>query len=193
MRRSELLPLGKNLVIDAETAYGIAYEAMIKGFLALMLSHGKRPRKELGHHIAIIEFARKDLPGCPATTFILFERMRSKLNDAFYDVTIILRTEVLTLVMKAPMPRVTHLFDDAPARPGTIASRLYLNCTRFGRLQCYERQSRSGSLLILVSHFHPIDVNAGQFGRERLVVASSFARSFPVLFFVHFVVYILTH
>jgi hypothetical protein len=49
----------KNLAIDAETAYEIAYEAMIKGSLALMLSHGQRPRKQLGHHhIAIIEFAQ---------------------------------------------------------------------------------------------------------------------------------------
>jgi uncharacterized protein (UPF0332 family) len=54
----------KNLTIDAETAYEIAYEAMIKGSLALMLSHGLRPRKQLGHHIAIIEFAQKNLPGC---------------------------------------------------------------------------------------------------------------------------------
>jgi len=34
----------KNLTIDAETAYEIAYEAMVKGSLALMLSHGQRPR-----------------------------------------------------------------------------------------------------------------------------------------------------
>ena len=73
----------KNLAIDAETAYQIAYEAMIKGSLALMLSHGQRPRKQLGHHIAIIEFAQKNLPGCPAGTFALFDRMRRKRNDAF--------------------------------------------------------------------------------------------------------------
>jgi len=53
-----------------------------------MLSHGQRPRKQLGHHIAIIEFAQKNLSGCPATTFILFDRMRRKRNDAFYDVAI---------------------------------------------------------------------------------------------------------
>jgi hypothetical protein len=47
----------KNLVIDAETAYQIAYEAMLKGSLALMLAHGSRPRIQLGHHRAIIEFA----------------------------------------------------------------------------------------------------------------------------------------
>jgi uncharacterized protein (UPF0332 family) len=83
----------KNLAIDAETAYEIAYEAMIKGSLALMLSHGQRPRKQLGHHIAIIEFAQQHLASCPATTFILFDRMRRKRNDAFYDVTIISDTE----------------------------------------------------------------------------------------------------
>jgi uncharacterized protein (UPF0332 family) len=89
----------KNLVIDAETAYEIAYEAMIKGSLALMLSHGQRPRKQLGHHIAIIEFARKNLLGCPTTTFVLFDRMRRKRNDAFYDVAIISDTEAQEAVV----------------------------------------------------------------------------------------------
>ena len=55
------------------------------GVWRYMLSHGQRPRKQLGHDIAIIEFVRKNLPGCPATTFILFERMRRKRNDAVYD------------------------------------------------------------------------------------------------------------
>jgi uncharacterized protein (UPF0332 family) len=89
----------KNLVIDAETAYEIAYEAMIKGSVALMLSHGQRPRKQLGHHIAIIEFARKNLRECPATTFVLFDRMRRKRNDAFYDVAIISNTEAREAVV----------------------------------------------------------------------------------------------
>jgi hypothetical protein len=35
---------------------------------ALMLSHGQRPRKQLGHHIAMIEFARKNLTGSSAGT-----------------------------------------------------------------------------------------------------------------------------
>ncbi|MGA7109991.1 MAG: hypothetical protein WBV28_17915 [Terracidiphilus sp.] len=51
----------KNPVIDEETAYQAAYQAMIKGSRALMLSHGQRPRVQLGHHIAIIEFAQKSL------------------------------------------------------------------------------------------------------------------------------------
>ncbi len=51
---------------------------MIKGSLALMLSHGQRPRKQLGHHIAIIEFAQKHLPAIKPDTFSLFDRMRRK-------------------------------------------------------------------------------------------------------------------
>jgi hypothetical protein len=62
----------KNLAIDAEAAYEIAYEAMIKGSLALMLSHGQRPRKQPGHHIAIIEFAQKTcLAAHPRRSFCL--------------------------------------------------------------------------------------------------------------------------
>ena len=83
----------KNLAIDAETAYQIAYEAMIKGSLALMLSHGQRPRKQFGHHIAIIEFAQKNLSECPAGIFALFDRMRRKRSDAFYDIALVTDTE----------------------------------------------------------------------------------------------------
>ncbi len=91
----------KNLLIDAEMAYEITYEAMIKASLALMLSHGQRPRKQLGHHIAIIEFAQKHLPGCPAATFILFDRMRRKRNDAFYDVAVMSETDANEAVATA--------------------------------------------------------------------------------------------
>lgn len=73
----------RNLAIDAEAAFQIAYEAMIKGSLALMLSHGQRPRKQLGHHIAIIEFAQKHLQAAKPAVFSLFDRMRRKRNDAF--------------------------------------------------------------------------------------------------------------
>jgi hypothetical protein len=56
---------------------------MLKASLALMLSHGQRPRVQLGHHIAIIEFAQKHLDPTLAPTFALFDRMRRKRNDAF--------------------------------------------------------------------------------------------------------------
>jgi hypothetical protein len=62
---------------------------MLKGSLALMLSHGQRPRVQLGHHVAIIEFARKHLDPSHAPAFALFDRMRRKRNDAFYDLALI--------------------------------------------------------------------------------------------------------
>ena len=79
----------KNLSIDEESAYQIAYQAMLKASLALMLSHGQRPRVQLGHHIAIIEFAQKHLDPSLAATFALFDRMRRKRNEAFYDIALI--------------------------------------------------------------------------------------------------------
>ena len=91
----------KNLSIDNETAYQIAYEAMIKGSLALMLSHGQRPRHQLGHHIAIIEFAQKQFDGSHAATFALFDRMRRKRNNAFYDIALITDTEAEEAVVTA--------------------------------------------------------------------------------------------
>ena len=91
----------KNLDIDAETAYQIAYEAMLKASIALMLSHGQRPRVQLGHHIAIIEFAQKHLDPKWASTFALFDRMRRKRNDAFYDIALISDTEAKEAVTTA--------------------------------------------------------------------------------------------
>jgi uncharacterized protein (UPF0332 family) len=91
----------KNLTIDAEAAYQIAYEAMLKASLALMLSHGQRPRVQLGHHIAIIEFAQKHLDPALAPTFDLFDRMRRKRNAAFYDITLIGDSEAKEAVLTA--------------------------------------------------------------------------------------------
>lgn len=91
----------RNLDIDEETAYQTAYQAMLKASLALMLSHGQRPRVQLGHHVAIIEFAQKHLGPRLAATFALFDRMRRKRNDAFYDVAIISDVEAEDAVRAA--------------------------------------------------------------------------------------------
>jgi len=91
----------KNLAIDQETAYQTAYQAMIKGSLALMLSHGQRPRVQLGHHIAIIEFAQNNLDPRLAPTFALFDRMRRKRNDAFYGIALITQAEAENAVKSA--------------------------------------------------------------------------------------------
>jgi uncharacterized protein (UPF0332 family) len=91
----------KNLRIDEETAYQTAYQAMLKSSLALMLSHGQRPRVQLGHHVATIEFARTHLDPALAPTFALFDRMRRKRNDAFYDIALVTLAEAETAVKTA--------------------------------------------------------------------------------------------
>ena len=112
--RKRALAAKKNLAIDGETAYQIAYEAMIKGSLALMLSHAQRPRKQLGH-IVIIEFAKKNLVGGPVGIFALFDRMRRKRNQAFYDTTFISDTEAQEAVATAES-FLRLLADDIKAR-----------------------------------------------------------------------------
>jgi hypothetical protein len=67
----------------------------------LLLSHGQRPRVQLGHHIAIIEFAQKHLGPSLTATFALFDRMRRKRNDAFYDIALISDTEAAEAVVTA--------------------------------------------------------------------------------------------
>jgi uncharacterized protein (UPF0332 family) len=99
--RKKAVAAQKNLAIDAETAYQIAYQAMLKASLALMLSHGQRPRVQLGHHAAIIEFAQKHLDPGLAATFALFDRMRRKRNDAFYDIALIADAEAENAVKTA--------------------------------------------------------------------------------------------
>jgi uncharacterized protein (UPF0332 family) len=113
--RKRALAAKKNPAIDAETAYQIAYEAMIKGSLALMLSHAQRPRKQLGHHIVIIEFAKKNLVGGPVGIFALFDRMRRKRNQAFYDTAFISDTEAQEAVATAES-FLRLLADDIKAR-----------------------------------------------------------------------------
>ena len=89
------------MAIDGEAAYQIAYESMLKGSLGLMLSHGSRPRVQLGHHRAIIEFSQQHLDPSLAPTFALFDRMRRKRNDAFYNNAFITLTEAEEAVVTA--------------------------------------------------------------------------------------------
>jgi len=66
-----------------------------------MLSHGQRPRVQLGHHVAIIEFAEKRLDPTLAPLLDLFDRMRRKRNIAFYDIAIISEVEAEDAVRAA--------------------------------------------------------------------------------------------
>jgi len=77
----------KNLAIDEEAAYELAYGAMLKASVGFMLSFGVRPRSLPGHHVTIIEFAARNLSKEHQAQFAMFDRMRRKRHQAMYDVT----------------------------------------------------------------------------------------------------------
>jgi len=91
----------KNLSIDEETAHQTAYESILRASLALMLSRGQRPRVQLGHHVAIMEFAQKHLDPALAPSCDLFDRMRRKRHIAFYDIAVISEVEAEEAVQAA--------------------------------------------------------------------------------------------
>jgi uncharacterized protein (UPF0332 family) len=91
----------KTINIDEETAYQIAYEAMVKASLAFILAHGQRVRSQLGHHMAIINFCERHLDVKHAPLLHSLDRMRRKRNQAFYDVGMITRTEAETAIESA--------------------------------------------------------------------------------------------
>lgn len=70
---------------DAEAAYQLAYEAMLKASLALILRNGLRPRSQPGHHIAIIEMAGKLLDDNLSATLKVFDEMRRNRNAFLYE------------------------------------------------------------------------------------------------------------
>ena len=85
-RAAEKLRTAKRVLgIDEETAYQMAYDAMLKASLAFLLSRGLRPRSLPGHHVAIIEYVEKSLGPSFGDLLLMFDRMRRKRNQAIYD------------------------------------------------------------------------------------------------------------
>src|SRR5215467_11966242 len=88
----------KTLQIDEEAAYEIAYEAMIKASLAFIFAHGQRIRIQVGHHKAIIEFCEQNLGPQHLSLLHVFDRMRRKRNQVFYDIGAITQSEAKNAV-----------------------------------------------------------------------------------------------
>lgn len=71
--------------IDEESAYELAYEAMLKASLALILREGLRPRSQPGHHVAIIEKAGEILGEKVQSLMKIFDEMRRNRNSFLYE------------------------------------------------------------------------------------------------------------
>ena len=85
--RKKLESARKTLSFDEEASYQLAYEAMLKASLGLMLTFGVRPRSLPGHHVVIIEFAGEHLGKEFKHLITTFDRMRRKRNQAIYEVS----------------------------------------------------------------------------------------------------------
>ena len=72
---------------DTEAAYQLAYEAMLKASLALILNQGFRPRSQVGHHVAIIEKAGIILGREAQDLLAVFDTMRRNRNAFLYEPT----------------------------------------------------------------------------------------------------------
>jgi hypothetical protein len=71
----KLAAADKILAFDEEACLQQAYEAMLKGSLGFMFSHGFRARSHVGHRIAIIEFVRTHIDRKHAALLTLFDRL----------------------------------------------------------------------------------------------------------------------
>ena len=83
----------KNLSNDEESSFTLAYEAMLKISLALMLSRGYRARTQLGHHGTLVYFAKYVLGNKFSPLMSTYNRMRSKRNKLIYDTNSVTKTE----------------------------------------------------------------------------------------------------
>lgn len=82
--------------------YQLAYEAMLKASLGLMLSYEYRPRSLPGRHKIIIEFAGKKLGQEFNELIKKFDRMRRKRNQVIYEpLLFISKTEALDSIKTA--------------------------------------------------------------------------------------------
>lgn len=75
----------KVVPIDEQTGFQMAYDAMLRASLALMLSLGKRPRSSVGHHKVIIEFVGSVFGDQYHSLMKSFDIMRRKRNEAIYE------------------------------------------------------------------------------------------------------------
>jgi len=85
---------------DEESSYQLAYEAMLKASLALILKHELRPRSIPGHHIAIIEMAGNLLGDQLTDMLKVFDEMRRNRNNFLYESRSFVSTQELNEALK---------------------------------------------------------------------------------------------
>jgi len=83
----------KVLGTDTNSSFILAYEAMLKATLALMLSRGYRPRTALGHHKTLVDFSSFVLGEKFEGITAAYDSMRAKRNKVVYDIALVSEDE----------------------------------------------------------------------------------------------------
>jgi len=84
----------KILEISEEASYKTTYDIMMKITLALIMSYGLRPRSKMGHHMTMVNFAKKMLGKENQMLIKKYDKMREKRHLLVYEVQWISRKEV---------------------------------------------------------------------------------------------------
>ena len=79
--------------VDAESAYGLAYQAALKALIASLLAAGLRVTSGAGGHVVIIGEAQR-LLDVPADTFDRLDRMRRTRHHLFYELDEVTASEL---------------------------------------------------------------------------------------------------
>jgi len=74
----------KSIENSPDDSFALAYDSMLKTSLALMMSRGFRPKVQLGHHKALVNFAQSILKDFVSLT-LTYEKMRKTRNKIIYD------------------------------------------------------------------------------------------------------------
>jgi len=91
----------KILEISEEVSYKTTYDAMMKITLALIMSYGLRPRSKMGHHMTMVNFAKKMLGKENQMLIKKYDKMREKRHLLVYEAQWISRKEVKEAVALA--------------------------------------------------------------------------------------------
>lgn len=90
-----------NIEINGDVAFTTAYDSMLTITQALMLSHGYRPRKQMGHHQTLVEFSKQVLGPKFHLLTSTYSRMRRKRNNVIYEAESVAITEAKEAVKYA--------------------------------------------------------------------------------------------
>ncbi len=106
----------KVLNIDEQTAFQMAYEAMLRGSLGFMLSYGKRPRSTIGHHKIVIGFVSEKLGKNYKNIISIFNLARRKRNELIYEPDSLITKKELFEILAMSKKYMRIISDDIERR-----------------------------------------------------------------------------